>query len=120
MGASHHQQRRRIRVDQVGIYEDKNYSIPVTYLDWGTLEPSTAQNITLSIRNEGNHAATIYLIAENWNPPDADNYLDLGWNYDGTALNPMESVEVTLIPSVSRETQNISDFSFDVIIGTTA
>jgi len=102
----------------VGVYKDANCSINVTSLNWGTVEPSSLENITLYIRNEGNHAATLFLETNNWSPINATNYMALSWNYSGKMLNPMESVGVTLTLSVSSAANNITDFSFNVIIGT--
>jgi len=105
-----------IKVDGVGVYNDRNCSVSLTYLNWGTLEPESVSNITVYIRNEGNQAATLFMVADNWNPTNASNYMSLSWNYDGKMLSPMETVEVTLTLSVSPNVENIVDFSFDVII----
>jgi len=109
--------RGNIRVDEVGVYRDANCSTAVEYLDWGTIEPGSAQNITLFIRNEGNQVATLFLKTENWTPITASNYLSLSWNYDGRMLSPMGVIEVILSLSVSPNIENIVGFSFDVIIG---
>jgi len=112
--------RGNVRVEGVGVYEDRNCSNATSYLDWGTLEPGSAQNITLYVRNEGNRVATLFLAVDNWNPANASNYMSLSWNYDGRMLSPMQTVEVTLTLSVSQNVENIVEFSFDVIIGTNA
>jgi hypothetical protein len=106
-----------LRIDGVGVYDNRDCSIATAYLDWGTLEPGSTRNITLYMRNEGNHQATIFMTAENWNPVNASSYMQLGWNYGGQILNPMEVVEVALTLSVSPTVENILDFSFDVMIG---
>jgi hypothetical protein len=107
-----------LKIDGVGVYQNANCSIPVTNLDWGTLEPGTAENITLYIRNEGNHAANLSMMVNNWNPINASTYMALNWNYSGQTLSPAESIAVTLTLSVSSAARNVVDFSFDVIIGT--
>lgn len=106
-----------MKVDGVGVYKDNNCSIVVTYLDWGTLQPGSARNITLYIRNEGNHVESLFMATSNWNPIDATDYMSLSWNYNGKTLNPMETVEVTLTLSISPTVESIADFSFDVVIG---
>jgi len=110
--------RGNLRVDGVGVYQDANCSVAVKYLDWGTLELSSAKNITLYVRNEGNHAATLFLTTNNWSPVNASSYMALSWNYSGVVLSPMENIGVVLTLSVSSAVKNIVDFSFDVIIGT--
>jgi len=110
--------RGNLRVDGVGVYEDANCSVAVKYLDWGTLEPSSVKNISLYIRNEGNHVATLFLATNNWSPVNASSYMALSWNYSGKVLSSMENIGVMLTLSISSAVKNIVDFSFDVIIGT--
>jgi hypothetical protein len=110
--------RGNLRVDGVGVYQDANCSVAVKYLDWGTLEPSSAKNIILYVRNEGNHVATLFLATNNWSPVNASSYMALSWNYSGVVLSPMEDAGVVITLSVSSVVKNIVDFSFDVIIGT--
>jgi len=110
--------RGNLRVDGVGVYQDANCSVAVKYLDWGTLEPGSAKNITLYVRNEGNHVAALFLATNNWSPVNASSYMALSWNYSGVVLGPMENIGVMLTLSISSAVKNIVDFSFDVIIGT--
>jgi hypothetical protein len=58
--------RGNLRIDGVGVYQDANCSIALKHLDWGTLEPGSVKNISLYIRNEGNHVATLFLATDNW------------------------------------------------------
>jgi hypothetical protein len=107
-----------LKIDGVGVYDDKDCTTATSYLDWGILEPGSTKNITVYIRNEGNHQATIFLASGNWHPLNASSYMHLVWNYDGEALDPMEVAELALTLSVSSAAENIIDFSFDVTIGT--
>jgi len=106
-----------LRIEGMGVYDDRNCAIATTYLDWGTLEPGSTKTITLYIRNEGNQQATIFMTAENWNPVEATGYMHLDWNYSGEILDPKEVVELTLTLSISSTVENILNFSFDVTIG---
>lgn len=107
-----------LKVDGVGAYQDANCGIAMKYLDWGTVEPGSVKNITLHVRNEGNHVATLFLATNGWMPVNASTYMSLSWNYNGESLRPMESIGVTLTLSVAPDAKNIVDFSFNVIIGT--
>jgi len=109
--------RGNVIIEGVGVYKDWTCNTAVSFLDWGTLEPGSARNITVYIRNEGNHVATLFMAADNWNPTNASSYMSLSWNYDGKMFSPMDAVEVTLTLSVSPTVENIADFSFDIIIG---
>lgn len=107
-----------LKVDGVGVYQDANCSVALKYLDWGTVEPGSARNITLYVRNEGNHVATLFLATDNWSPVNASSYMGLSWDYGGKMLSPMENIGVILTLSVSSAVANIVDFSFDVVMGT--
>jgi hypothetical protein len=100
----------------VGVFWDSNCTNPVSFIDWGMVEPGSMNNVTVYVRNEGNVAASISLATENWNPSNASDYLALSWNYDGRQLNSLEVVQVTLTLNVSSSVQGIESFSFDIII----
>ena len=108
--------RGTVKAVGVGVFWDSNCTSPVSFIDWGMVEPGSMNNVTVYVRNEGNVAANISLATENWNPSNALDYLALSWNYDGRQLNPLEVAQVTLTLSVSSNVQGIESFSFDIII----
>jgi len=108
--------RGTVKAVGVGVFWDSNCTDPVSFIDWGMVEPGSMNNVTVYVRNEGNVAASISLATDNWNPLNASDYLALSWNYDGRQLNPLEVVQVTLTLSVSSSVQGIESFSFDIII----
>jgi len=108
--------RGTVKAVGVGVFWDNNCTNPVSFIDWGMVEPGSMNNATVYVRNEGNVAANISLATENWNPPNASDYLALSWNYDGRLLNPLEVAQVTLTLSVSSSVHGIESFSFDIII----
>lgn len=103
----------------VGVYWDNNCSVPVSSIDWGLVDPGLASNLTFYIRNEGNYAVTLFLGAENWNPENASDHFALKWDYVGQIIVPDETVRVTLSLLASADIEDITDFSFDVIISGT-
>jgi len=109
--------RGTVKAVGVGVFWDSNCTNPVSYIDWGMVEPGSLNNVTVYVRNQGNVAADISLATENWNPPNAPDYLALTWNYDGRQLNPLEVAPVRLTLNVSSSVQGIESFSFDIIIG---
>jgi len=108
--------RGTVKAVGVGVFWDSNCTNPVSFIDWGMVEPGSMNNVTVYVRNEGNVAAGISLASENWNPSNASDYLALSWNYDGQQLNPSEVVQVTLTLTISSSVQGITSFSFDIII----
>jgi hypothetical protein len=112
--------RGTIKKINVGIYWDENCSSTVSFIDWGTIEPGSIKNVSVFIRNEGTHAASLFLSTDNWNPSNASWFITLGWDYDGQTFEPFEILLVTLILQVSPDIEGIKSFSFDIIIGVTA
>jgi len=108
--------RGTVKAVGVGVFWNSNCTHPVSFIDWGVVEPGSMNNVTVYVRNEGNVAANISLATENWNPSNASDYLSLSWNYDGRQLNPQEVVPVTLTLTVSSSVQGIESFSFDIVI----
>jgi hypothetical protein len=103
----------------IGVYYDFGCSTPLTSLAWGTLQPGGSQAIVCYIKNEGSSALTLSMYADDWEPDNADDYLDLSWNYNGNPINPSAVVQVTFTLSVDSAIQDITNFSFDItIIGT--
>ena len=103
----------------IGVYEDSSFSNAMTAINWGTLEPGSAQTHSVYIRNEGGLDLTLSMSTSNWSPSSASNYLTLTWNYDGQPVNASEYVSVSLTLTVSPDAAGITSFSFEVnIVGT--
>jgi len=109
----------------IAIYQDSNCTIPVFYIDWGSLEPGMARKTTMYICNEGTGKVELLLEAASWEPANISSYLNLTWNYNGVALFPNKTIEVTLTLSSSSSPDfteylvayDVREFSFDIIIG---
>ena len=104
---------------KVGLYWNENCSSTVSFIEWGDIEPESAKNVSLFIRNEGTVAASLFLSTDNWNPSNASEFMTLTWDYNGQTIDPFEIVLVTLTLQVSSEVAEISSFSFVIIIGAT-
>jgi len=103
----------------IGVYWDLQCTDATSSLDWGILEPGSQKNYTLYLKNQGNSVLTLNMASENWNPPDATNYMILTWNCEGQQINPDEVTEFVITLSVSESVQGISAFSFDTVISGT-
>jgi hypothetical protein len=107
-----------LRTVGVTIYNDSSINNPLSSIDWGNLEPGANKTIECYIQNIGNTASTLTLETENWNPPEAANYITLTWDYNGQTLNIKEVIHVTLTLRISENIQGITSFFFDIdIIG---
>lgn len=105
-----------VKAVDVGVYSDSSYTIPISYIDWGFLEPGSSKQSTIYVKNEGNVPIKLSMEVGNWNPPSASNYLTLSWNRQNQVLGPGDSVSADLTLSVSPNISGITSFSFDIII----
>lgn len=100
----------------IGIYSNYQCTTALSSISWGTLEPGTNQNIDFYIKNEGSSPTTLSLQTSNWIPSTAGTYLNLDWNYNGAPISPNSSVHVTLTLTVASNIEDITNFSFQIII----
>jgi len=100
----------------VGIYKDVNFTVSVTQIDWGIVEPGESKNFSAYIVNRSNVPITLSMITENWNPVNASNFISLTWNYDGTQITVDGYLFVTFVLSVDQAVSGIDTFSFTIVV----
>lgn len=88
---------------------------PCSEINWGTLTPGSNKNITLYIRNAGNRMTGSFNTS-NWFPTNASNYITLTWNFGEAPLYPNRIRTTIFTLSISPSIQNITDFSFNILI----
>jgi len=100
----------------VRVYWDESCISRVTEIDWGFIEPAGLMNDTIFLRNEGKAPIVLSINTENWNPPEASEYITLSWNYTGQTVDPGMILKATLTLVVSSNITGIRSFNFDIII----
>jgi len=101
----------------VGVYWDSGCGTEVTTIDWCTLNPGSVNNTVVYVRHEEGGPMRFFLKTEDWDPLEAPRYLSLGWNYPaGMWTDPRDPIQITLTLSVSSLIENISRFSFDILV----
>jgi len=100
----------------VKVYSDSACASEVSSIDWGMLEPGSAKDTTVYVKNTGNAAVTLSLSAENWNPSSASGYMRLTWNYGGQSISPSSNAQVKLTLTIFANVTGITSFSFDILI----
>jgi hypothetical protein len=100
----------------VGVFWNQECTSEVTSVDWGYLEPSSSQNHTIYIKNEGTTPMVLNMTTDGWSPTDAPTYIALDWNQEGTEVTAYTVVETVLTLSVSSEITEISTFNFNMTI----
>jgi len=105
-----------IKTVGVGVYKDVDFTVSVTQIDWGVLEPGAAKNFTAYLRNESNVPISLNMTTQNWNPPEAESYISVSWDQEGKTLKPDQVVSVTFTLSVSADVSGVTRFSFEIVI----
>jgi hypothetical protein len=103
----------------VSVYQDANFTIPVTYISWGVLEPGQTINRSMFVVNRSNVPIVLSLHTENWNPLNASNFITLTWNLEGASVDVGGYRLATLTLHVSPAISGINSFSFDILIAGT-
>jgi len=100
----------------VKVYSDSGCTNEVTSINWGVLEPGSAKDTTVYVKNTGNAAVTLSLGTQNWNPSSASGYMKLTWNYGGQSISPGSNVQVKLTLTAFANATGVTSFSFDILI----
>lgn len=103
----------------VGIYWDQACTNRTLSLNWGSIEASSRNNLTVYVRNEGNSAVSLGLNTSNWTPPATSSYISLNWNYTDQVLSKNEVIPIQITLTVYPTIIDINNFSFQTIITTT-
>lgn len=98
------------------VYEDQNATIELASLPWGYLRPGEIKNQTVYIKNTELLPATLSFNTSAWDPPIAEQYLTLVWDYNNTTLYANDVLPVTFTLQVGIDVQDIQTFNFDLTI----
>jgi hypothetical protein len=98
----------------VGFYWDSDCSSPVSFIDWGDIQPGSTVNVTLFVKNTGGQAISLNITAENWNPIETTSYMTFDSDCTGQTIDPQETVQITLSLTTSSSIETITSFSFDI------
>ena len=100
----------------VGVYKDVNFTVPVSEIDWGIIEPGEQKNFSAYIKNESNVPITLTMHTEDWSPLNASSFISFSWDYNGTEIPVDGYIPVTFILNVDTATASIDSFSFTIVI----
>jgi len=105
-----------VKVIGVDIYKDINFTVAVTQIDWGIVEPGKSKNFSAYIVNRSNVPITLGMTTESWNPVSASDFIILTWTYDGAEIRVNGYILVTFALSVDHAISGIDGFSFTIVI----
>jgi len=100
----------------IGVYSDSGCTQNLTSINWGSIYPSNSTTRIIYVKNNGSLPVTLTMTTGNWVPSNANTYISLSWNQEGTVLSAGQSTTATLTLSASASAGNITSFSFNIII----
>jgi len=100
----------------VGVYKDVNFTVSVTQIDWGIVEPGESKNFSAYIVNQSNVPITLSMTTEDWNPVNSSDFIALTWDYSGSEVAVDGYVFVTFVLTVDHAVSGIDAFSFTMVI----
>lgn len=101
---------------EIDVYEDSSCSTVLTSVEWGEIEAGGSATADLYVKNNGDSSVILGLSSVNWSPSEAEDYLSLYWDYDGSHISPGDGVDITLTLDVDGDCPEFSSFSFDIVI----
>ena len=103
----------------VAVFSDPACTIQIVMIDWGTLAPGESKTVICYIKSLSNVDSSFSMSAATWNSTQASLYLSVSWNREGYIAKSNEVVPASFTLHVDSSVQNITGFSFDVIISAT-
>jgi hypothetical protein len=67
------------------VYQDSACTVVLTQINWGLLEPGQSKSILCYLKSTSTVNASLSLLTSGWNPSNAQNYLLLTWNREGSS-----------------------------------
>jgi len=99
----------------IEVYWNAECSNITEFINWGVLSPGDEKSVTVYIRNNEDSYATMSLNTDNWNPSNAQRYMNLYWNCPSKIMsNGVVPVQLTL--QVAESITAVAIFSFDILI----
>jgi hypothetical protein len=108
-----------ITTSNIGVYCDTRCTTNMTSIRWGSVTPGNSINQTVYVKDTGVNVITLSLATNNWSPTDANTYITISWNQQGTQLSPGQLVPAVLTLAVASNTTGITSFSNSITISGT-
>lgn len=103
----------------LGVFSNQACTQQLTSVDWGTLEPGQEATIACYVKNTSAKTVIVTASATSWNPAHASNYLSFQWNLQNAVIEPGAVTQAWLKLQVDSNIQNVTSFSFNIIITAT-
>ena len=106
----------RLKLVGLKAYADPELTKEVSSIWWGEIPPGGHSKTTLWLECTSTVPSNLTMHTEAWNPPVAEQYITLTWDYDGHILQPNEVLAIELTLHVADTASGFVDFSFDIVL----
>jgi hypothetical protein len=100
----------------LGVYSDSACTNALSTISWGSVTAGTNATQTIYVKNTGTGTMTLNLSTNNWTPTNANTYITITWNKNGSTLSAGQSTAATITIAVSPSITGITSFSNTVTI----
>ncbi len=100
----------------IGVFSNIDCTENCTEISWGSLYPSNSTSKTVYVKNTGTVPITLSMSANAWAPINADDYLTLDWDQEGTVLDVGNSVIASIILTAAEYTGDLQKFTVEIVI----
>ena len=104
---------------KLGVYTDIGCTIPISQINWTTVNPGGTTNQVVYVRNEaGNLNMNLSMQVNTWTPSPANstNVATIAWDKTGTVLTPGTNSTATITLSVVDNAETQAGLTFTVNI----
>jgi hypothetical protein len=97
----------------VGVYSNSACTLPITSLNWGTIQAGSSATVTIYIEDTGGSQMVPSITVSNWSPSTASSYITIAWTTLPPEIQPGVSgaIAVTLTLTVSSTITGITSFT---------
>jgi len=103
----------------IGVYSDAACTNAITSLNWGSIAAGGASSQTIYLKNTGTGSMTLTMTTSTWSPTNANTYIAISWNKDGSVLGAGLVTAAILTATVSSNIAGITSFSNTIIFSGT-
>jgi hypothetical protein len=100
----------------IGVFSNSDCTENCTEISWGSLLPSNSTSKIVYVKNTGTVPITLSMTANSWVPTNADDYLTLEWDQEGSVLNVGDSVAASITLTAAEDTGDLQNFTVDIVI----
>jgi len=100
----------------LGIYSDSACTNALSTISWGSVTAGTNATQTIYVKNTGTGTMTLNLSTNSWTPTNANTYITITWNKNGSTLSAGQSTAATITIAVSSSITGITSFSNTISI----